>query len=102
LARVLRRLSDDYRAVYGHRVLVVETFTDPARHTGTCYAAANFRPVGSTLATAAGRAAPGRLPGGRRVHDRLPAQREELPGQELPVTWPRPQVLSTRNRSPVG
>lgn len=49
LARVLRRLSDDYLAVYGHRVLVVETFTDPARHTGTCYAAANFRPVGSTL-----------------------------------------------------
>lgn len=29
LARVLRRLSDDYLAVYGHRVLVVETFTDP-------------------------------------------------------------------------
>ena len=49
LARVLRRLSDDYLAVYGHRVLVVETFTDPARHTGTCYAAGNFRPVGATL-----------------------------------------------------
>ncbi len=49
LARVLRRLSDDYLAVYGHRVLMVETFTDPARHTGACYAAANFRPAGSTL-----------------------------------------------------
>ncbi|MGH3873861.1 MAG: hypothetical protein ACRDSR_20550 [Pseudonocardiaceae bacterium] len=33
---------------YGHRVLVVETFTDPARHTGACYAAANFAQVGST------------------------------------------------------
>jgi hypothetical protein len=49
LARALRRLSGDYLAVYGHRVLAVETFTDPARHTGGCYAAANFIPVGDTL-----------------------------------------------------
>jgi hypothetical protein len=49
LARTLRRLSNDYLAVYGHRVLVVETFTDPARHTGVCYQASNFAPVGHTL-----------------------------------------------------
>lgn len=49
LSRVLSRLSGDYLAVYGHRVLAVETFTDPARHTGACYAAANFTQVGSTL-----------------------------------------------------
>jgi hypothetical protein len=49
LSRVLDRLSGDYLAVYGHRVLAVETFTDPARHTGACYAAANFLQVGSTL-----------------------------------------------------
>jgi hypothetical protein len=49
LSRVLARLSSDYLAVYGHRVLAVETFTDPARHTGACYAAANFQQVGSTL-----------------------------------------------------
>lgn len=49
LARALRRLSDDYLAVYGHRVLAVETFTDPSRHSGACCAAANFRQVGSTL-----------------------------------------------------
>jgi hypothetical protein len=49
LSRVLARLSTDYLAVYGHRVLAVETFTDPARHTGACYAAANFAQVGSTL-----------------------------------------------------
>ena len=48
LSRVLTRLSGDYLAAYGHRVLAVETFTDPARHTGACYAAANFRLVGST------------------------------------------------------
>jgi GNAT superfamily N-acetyltransferase len=49
LARLLRRLPADYLAAYGHRVLAVETFTDPARHTGACYAAANFRQVGQTL-----------------------------------------------------
>jgi hypothetical protein len=30
LSRVLRRLAGDHLAVYGHRVLAVETFTDPA------------------------------------------------------------------------
>jgi hypothetical protein len=49
LSRVLGRLSGDYLAAYGHRVLAVETFTDPARHTGACYAGANFQLVGSTL-----------------------------------------------------
>src|SRR4029450_3916189 len=49
LSRVLARLSTDYLAAYGHRVLAVETFTDPARHTGACYAASNFTPVGHTL-----------------------------------------------------
>jgi hypothetical protein len=49
LARVLARLCGDYLTVYGHRVFAVETFTDPARHTGACYAAANFQQVGSTL-----------------------------------------------------
>lgn len=57
LARVLTRLGSDYQAAYGHRVLAVETFTDPARHTGACYAAANFRLLGHTLgyARSAGR-----------------------------------------------
>jgi hypothetical protein len=49
LARTLRRLDGDYLHVYGHRVVAVETFTDPARHSGACYAAANFTPVGHTL-----------------------------------------------------
>src|SRR5664280_2005846 len=49
--------AGDYLAVYGHRVLAVETFTDPARHTGACYAAANFVLLGETLdyARSAGR-----------------------------------------------
>lgn len=49
LGRALRRLPGDYLAVYGHRVVAVETFTDPARHAGSCYAAANFVQLGSTL-----------------------------------------------------
>jgi len=49
LARALRRVSDDYRSVYGYRVLVVETFTDPTRHTGGCYQASDFAPLGDTL-----------------------------------------------------
>jgi hypothetical protein len=48
LGASLRRLSEDMRSVYGHRVVMVETFTDPSRHRGSCYAAANFRRLGET------------------------------------------------------
>ena len=48
LARTLKRLSADMETAYGHRVLLVETFTDPARHRGTCYQAANFQAAGET------------------------------------------------------
>jgi hypothetical protein len=48
LARTLRRISADTEAAYGHPVLLVETFTDPARHQGTCYKAANFLLAGET------------------------------------------------------
>lgn len=48
LARTLRRLSGDHVAAYGHPVLLVETFTDPSRHGGVCYQAANFVSVGET------------------------------------------------------
>jgi hypothetical protein len=61
LSACLRRLSGDYMDRHGHPVLVVETFTDPSRHTGACYAAAGFTPVGDT-------AGYGRIRGGRLVH----------------------------------
>jgi len=48
LARTARRLSADAEVTYGDPVLLVETFTDPARHPGTCYRAANFVMVGTT------------------------------------------------------
>ena len=48
LAAVLRRLSLDYEQRWGHPVVLVETFTDPARHLGTCYKATNFTALGRT------------------------------------------------------
>lgn len=48
LARSLRRVSGDYEARYGHRVLWVETFVDPARHRGSCYLGAGFEVLGET------------------------------------------------------
>lgn len=61
LAACLRALPDDYEQRFGHPVLAVETFTDPSRHTGSCYAAAGFSAVGPT-------AGYGRIRGGRLVH----------------------------------
>ena len=48
LGGCLRRLPADHLAVWGKPVLAVETFTDPARHAGSCYAAAGFSPVGTS------------------------------------------------------
>lgn len=48
LALTLRRLSGDFEARWGHPVVMVETFTDPSRHRGTCYAASNFTQLGLT------------------------------------------------------
>jgi predicted transposase YbfD/YdcC len=48
LGRALARLSSDYSDVWGHPVLIAETFTDPSRHHGGCYRAANFELLGET------------------------------------------------------
>lgn len=48
LALALRRLSADFEARWGHPVVMVETFTDPGRHLGTCYKASNFTELGTT------------------------------------------------------
>jgi predicted transposase YbfD/YdcC len=48
LSLTLRRLSADFEARWGHPVVLVETFTDLARHLGTCYAASNFTRLGET------------------------------------------------------
>ncbi len=48
LGRSLRRLSADWAARYGHPLELAETFVDPARFRGTCYAASNWVRVGRT------------------------------------------------------
>jgi hypothetical protein len=48
LGLTLQRLSGDWQQVYGHPILVAETFVDPARFAGTCYRAANWQPLGAT------------------------------------------------------
>jgi hypothetical protein len=48
LGQVLRRLSRDWQAKYGHQVVLVETFVDRGRFQGTCYKAANWIRTGET------------------------------------------------------
>ena len=48
LKRVNARLSADWQERYGHPVLVVETFVDPSRFSGTVYTAAGWEELGLT------------------------------------------------------
>ena len=48
LALCGRRLAGDWPARFGHPLLLLETFVDPARHRGTVYRAANWTRVGRT------------------------------------------------------
>ena len=48
LGQVLRRLSNDWSAKYGHPIHLVETFVERERFRGTCYRAANWIGVGQT------------------------------------------------------
>ena len=42
------RLSQDWEEAFGHPVLVVESFVDPQRFSGSCYRAAGWERVGPT------------------------------------------------------
>ncbi len=44
----LKRLSQDWMAIYGHQILLVETFVDKSKFRGTCYRAAGWIPLGYT------------------------------------------------------
>ncbi len=48
LAGMTRRIADDWLSTYGHRVLIAETFCDPARFPGTMYKAAGWQALGMT------------------------------------------------------
>jgi len=48
LGLVARQLPEDWQHRYGYRPLLLETFVEQARFTGTCYRAANWLHVGQT------------------------------------------------------
>ena len=48
LGRMARRLANDWRAHYGHPVVLLETFVERERFRGSCYRAANWIYVGQT------------------------------------------------------
>jgi hypothetical protein len=48
LSMTARRLCDDWHAQYNIRPVLLETFVDTERFTGTCYKAANWIYVGKT------------------------------------------------------
>ncbi|MDY0323568.1 MAG: ISAs1 family transposase [Candidatus Carbobacillus sp.] len=48
LAMNLKRLSADWKAVFGHPVVIAETFVGHTRFAGTCYLAAGWIPLGQT------------------------------------------------------
>lgn len=48
LGQISRRISQDWQAKYGHRILLLETFVEQARFRGTVYGAANWQRVGAT------------------------------------------------------
>jgi hypothetical protein len=48
LGRVVGRIGEDWKKIYGHEVVLLETFVDVSRFRGTCYRAANWLLVGRT------------------------------------------------------
>jgi hypothetical protein len=49
LGRAARALPGDWQVRYGYRPVLLESFVELERFTGTCYAAANWRCLGETL-----------------------------------------------------
>ena len=48
LGLISRRLPDDWQARYAYRPVLLETFVEKPRFTGTCYKAANWQHLGDT------------------------------------------------------
>jgi hypothetical protein len=71
LGLAARRLAADFQARYGYAPLLLETFVEQARFTGTCYRAANWIPVGQTT--------------GRGRSDRRSWKQQQLEAAPLPV-----------------
>jgi hypothetical protein len=44
----LKRLVDDWQGMFGHKIVLAETFVDPSRFSGTVYKASNWIYIGDT------------------------------------------------------
>lgn len=48
LSLVSRQIADDWQAMHAVRPVLIETFVDDSRYSGTCYQAANWQGIGKT------------------------------------------------------
>lgn len=48
LGQINRRISTDWQTQWGYRPLLMETFVDPRKYSGTCYKASNWQEIGRT------------------------------------------------------
>ncbi len=48
LSLATKQIADDWVRVHGYRPVLIETFVDPTRYSGTCYRAANWKLLGQT------------------------------------------------------
>ena len=89
LALSVRRLSSDMETLFGHPVLLAETFVDPSRFKGTCYLAANWTSVGQTkgFARSGGGWVEHGQPKAMLVHPLVRGAREALGGLDEPASW---------------
>lgn len=85
-----RRLSQDWQQVWGHPLLLVETFVDPERFSGVCYRAAGWLELGRTRGFA-------RCRGGWRHHGHpklvLVRELEPKAREALGDPTPQPQLM---------
>jgi hypothetical protein len=79
LSRMARRISSDWRELYGHPLYWLETFVDTERFPGTCYRAANWLQLGLTT--------------GRGKNDRT-----NKPNRSIKAVWGYPLVKDFREK----
>ena len=48
LSLATTHIADDWGSLHGYRPVLIETFVDPTRYSGTCYQAANWTHLGQT------------------------------------------------------
>ena len=48
LSLATKQIADDWVEAYGYRPVLIETFVDPTKYSGTCYRAANWMYLGQT------------------------------------------------------